>query len=112
MHKKEVLSPIVEQHKERQFLIAAITSKRNELEQSKQRAAQIKVDIGKAQANIARLHDQLPKAEAELHEQSRILRQKQAEFALQEEQLAEITNQVQHFKQLLVQDSDVADVEA
>lgn len=111
MQKKEILCPIADQLKERQALSAAIAAKRSELELNKQKAEQMIVDIVNCQTNIAKMSVELPKVMAELKEQSKILQQKEMEFALQEEQLAELNGQVKKFQQLLVKETEVELVE-
>lgn len=107
MHKKEVMTPLLAQFKDRQTLQTNIASMRRELDQRKKTAAQVKIDIGKCEANIKKLQEQFPKAQAELNEQLKLLRRQQADIAVQEEELAGVTRQVEHFKQLLVLDSEV-----
>ncbi|XP_034475021.1 spindle assembly abnormal protein 6 homolog [Drosophila innubila] len=107
MHKKEIIPPIMEKHMERQSLIAEITAKRRELEQRKQQQIQDKIDIAKCEANIRKLREELPKAEAELNQQSKESRQLQSDLATEEEKESEIRSQVKHLKQLVVLDSDV-----
>lgn len=107
MHKKEVMTPLLAQCKDSQNLQTNIASMRRELDQKKKTAAQVTIDIGKCKANIKKLREQFPKAQAELNDQLKLLRRQQADIAVQEEELASISRQVEHFKQLLVLDSEV-----
>lgn len=107
MHKKEVITPILAKNKDRQTLLTNITSMRRELDQRKKASSQAKNDISKCEANINKLQEQFPKVQAELNDQMKVLRRQQADIAMQEEELSGITRQVEHFKQLLVLDSEV-----
>lgn len=80
---------------------------RRELDQRKKASSQAKNDITKCEANINKLQEQFPKVQAELNDQMKVLRRQQADIAMQEEELSGITRQVEHFKQLLVLDSEV-----
>lgn len=80
---------------------------RRELDQRKKASSQAKNDITKCEANINKLQEQFPKVQVELNDQMKVLRRQQADIAMQEEELSGITRQVEHFKQLLVLDSEV-----
>jgi len=111
MHKKEVIPPIMERHLERQALMAAFSAKRLELEQKKQKGVQDNIDIAKCDANIKKLREQLPRAEAEQKEKSKIVRQLQSDIAIEEENQSEVDSQVNGLKQLVVLDADFAELE-
>ncbi|KAH8378167.1 hypothetical protein KR093_009809, partial [Drosophila rubida] len=108
MHKKNIMQPLSERIHERQALSAVNAAKRSELEQQQQSGVQHKLDIKECEANICKLHDQLPQAKAELNAQSKALRQLQSDLAVAEEQQSQLQSQLNHFKQLVVLDSDVA----
>ncbi|EDW04227.1 bromodomain-containing protein DDB_G0280777 [Drosophila grimshawi] len=107
MHKKKIVTPVVEKHKEHHTLTSTLGAKQKELGKNQQDAAQWKINKAKSEANIEQLREELPKALAELQAQSKLLEQKEAEAKLQEQQLQEITGQVNQLKQLV---SDVPNV--
>ncbi|XP_060666653.1 hyaluronan mediated motility receptor [Drosophila nasuta] len=110
MHKKSIIQPIIERIHERQALITVNAAKRNELEQQQQSGVQDKIELKECEANMHKLHDELTQAKTELKVQSKALRQVESEMAVEKEMKSQIESQLKQISQLVVLDSDVADV--
>ncbi|XP_022221308.2 coiled-coil domain-containing protein 93 [Drosophila obscura] len=105
--KRSVLMPVEESIRTREALIAEITSKRCQVENRKEKAATVKIDIEKCQAAINELHEELPKAQAELSKHNKICYEQKLALDSLENQHTELTNQIRHWEQLIVEDDQV-----
>ncbi|EDW39890.1 GL16266 [Drosophila persimilis] len=107
MFKRSVLMPVEESIKTREALIAEITSKRCQLENRKEKAATVKTDIENCQASINELHEELPRAQAEVAKDNKTCAEQRLEMDSLENQHTELTNQIRHWEQLVVEDDEV-----
>ncbi|BFF95192.1 rootletin [Drosophila madeirensis] len=110
LFKRSVLVPVEESIRTREALIAEITSKRCQLENRKEMAASVKVDIENCQLAINELREELPKAQAQLAKHNKTCNEQKSALDSLETQHTELTSQIKHWGQLVVEDDQVLNI--